>query len=130
MVKFGYTIVYVKDVKAELDFFVNTFGFKVKFITPDGDYGELETGQTVLSFASYSLANDNFGDKYTELSMKKGFSVELALIADNVGLTHNKALEKGAKELKKVSIKPWGQEVSYILTPQDVLVEICSPIDD
>jgi lactoylglutathione lyase len=59
MIKFGYTILYVTDVIKSIEFYEKAFGFERKFITPDSDYGELNTGETTLSFASKELANSN-----------------------------------------------------------------------
>jgi len=42
----GYTIFYVTDVEATLDFFTAAFGFERKMLTPENDYGELATGET------------------------------------------------------------------------------------
>ncbi|VAW47781.1 Lactoylglutathione lyase, partial [hydrothermal vent metagenome] len=46
MIKFGYTIVYVSDVKSALEFYKKSFGFDCRFLHESGDYGELETGST------------------------------------------------------------------------------------
>src|SRR5687768_8063909 len=48
---FGYTIVYVPDVKAATDFYSAAFGFTLRFNADDWDYAELETGDTTLAFA-------------------------------------------------------------------------------
>ena len=37
---------------------------KRKFITDEKDYGELDTGKTVLSFASHKLGKSNFQGGY------------------------------------------------------------------
>jgi lactoylglutathione lyase len=71
MVKFAYTILYVSDVSKSIEFYENAFGFERKFITPDNDYGELNVGETTLSFASKSLANSNlkkwiFGKRFKQ----------------------------------------------------------------
>lgn len=47
---YGYTILYVENVEATLAFYVKAFGFAQKFITPEKDYGELETGGTTLAW--------------------------------------------------------------------------------
>jgi lactoylglutathione lyase len=44
MVKFGYTILYVLEVAKSVEFYERSFGFTRKFVTPENDYGELETG--------------------------------------------------------------------------------------
>ena len=53
--KFKYTILYVKNVAETLNFFRNAFGFKQKMLHESGDYGELDTGPTTLSFSSLAL---------------------------------------------------------------------------
>ena len=53
-IRFGYTIVYVTDVKASIQFFEVVFGLAPRFYHDSG-YGEMETGQTVLAFASHVL---------------------------------------------------------------------------
>jgi lactoylglutathione lyase len=52
MVQFGYTILYVEDVEKSIVFYEKAFGFERKFITTENDYGELNTGQTTIAFAS------------------------------------------------------------------------------
>ena len=50
--KFGYTILYVEDVRKTLSFYDQAFGFKTKFLHESGDFGELEIGATALAFSS------------------------------------------------------------------------------
>ncbi|WP_345788921.1 VOC family protein [Legionella gresilensis] len=38
--KFGYTIIYVTDVKSSLAFFEKAFGFKIRFLHESDCYGE------------------------------------------------------------------------------------------
>jgi lactoylglutathione lyase len=66
MIQFGYTILYVADVEKSIAFYENAFGFERKFITPDNDYGELNTGQTSISFASKALVNSNLKEGFIE----------------------------------------------------------------
>jgi len=56
--KFKYTILYVKSVSKTLKFYENAFGFKTKFLHEAGDYGELDTGETTLSFSSLKLMSN------------------------------------------------------------------------
>lgn len=58
--KFGYTIVYVPDVSASLDFHTRAFGFERKFLHESGAYGELDTGETTLAFAAHEIGAMNF----------------------------------------------------------------------
>ena len=128
MIKFGYTIAYVDYVNKELTFFENAFGFKRRFLDPSGDYGELDTGSTVLAFANHELGESNFPGGYTRATPEKPIGMEITLVTDDVNGTHKRAIEHGAKEIKGPEIKPWGQEVSYVVTPSGVLVEICTPV--
>ncbi len=83
--KFGYTIIYVSDVASSLIFFEQAFGFSQKFIDPSGDYGELITGETTLSFAAHALGKANLPDGYVASDLSaKPLGVEIALITDSI----------------------------------------------
>ena len=76
MIKFGYTILYVKDVPKTIEFYEKAFGFKRNFLAPDNSYGELKTGNTTLSFASTELANSNLKNGFIESDInKKPFAI-------------------------------------------------------
>jgi catechol 2,3-dioxygenase-like lactoylglutathione lyase family enzyme len=55
---FGYTILYVTDVEKTVAFYESAFGLKRKFVHESG-YGELDTGETKLAFASVELATSS-----------------------------------------------------------------------
>lgn len=129
MVRFGYTIIYVKDVVSSLVFFETAFGLQRRFLHKEGDYGELETGETTLAFASHELATANFKDQVQLLSSDApAFGIEIALVADDLEDTHNRALSCGATEIAAPTQKPWGQTVSYLRCPAGSLIELCTPI--
>jgi hypothetical protein len=50
--KLGYTIVYVPNVAESLTFFESACGLSRRFLHDVGDYGELESGETTVDFAS------------------------------------------------------------------------------
>jgi lactoylglutathione lyase len=125
--KLGYTIVYVPNVAASLTFFEDAFGLSRRFLHESGDYGELETGETTLAFASHELGKMNFPAGFVAASeSSKPLGVEIALVTPSVVEAHAKALAAGATELKEPETKPWGQVVSYVRCPDGTLVEICS----
>ena len=125
----GYTIVYVPNVAASLTFFEDAFGLSRRFLHESGDYGELETGETTLAFASHELGNTNFPAGFVAASeSSKPLGVEIALVTPSVVEAHTKALAVGATELKEPETKPWGQVVSYVRCPDGTLVEVCSPV--
>lgn len=129
MTKFAYTILYVEDVTRSIDFYEKAFGFHRKFISPDHSYGELNVGETTLSFASLTLANSNLKDGFTESDLtKKPFGIEIGFTTDNVEETLQAALEAGAVLAEIAKTKPWGQVVAYVRDPDGFLVEICTPM--
>ncbi len=127
--KFGYAIIYVPDVAASLAFFESAFGLSRRFLHESGDYGELETGETTLAFASLGLGSMNFPAGLVAASASgKPLGIEIALVTPSVAEAHARALAAGATELKAPEAKPWGQVVSYVRCPDGALVEICSPV--
>jgi len=126
--KFGYTIVYVPDVPASVEFFERAFGLKRRFLHESG-YGEMETGATALAFATHELGKSNLPDGYVEASSsRRPLGMEIALVTESVELAHAKAIAAGAVSIKEPAVKPWGQTVSYVRCPDGTLVELCSPI--
>jgi lactoylglutathione lyase len=129
MIQFKYTILYVQDVSKAIEFYENAFGFQRKFITPENDYGELDTGNTILSFASIALAKSNLKDGFTESSiMQKPFGIELAFTTTDVETSIKLALQAGAQIVEEPKTKPWGQVVAYIRDTNGFLIEICTPM--
>ena len=129
MIKFAYTIFYVKDVEASLRFYETAFGFSRKFISPDAQYGELITGETTLSFAAVSLAKSNLAKGFTESSLtEKPFAIEIGFTTNDVEQTVASAVKAGAELLEKAKTKPWGQTVAYVRDPEGFLIEICTPM--
>jgi len=128
--KLGYTILYVPDVSASLQFFERAFGLKRRFLHESGTYGELETGETTLSFAAHELGDSNFPGGHVQAhSSAMPLGMEIALVTTNVAEAHGKAVACGARELAAPAAKPWGQVVSYVRAPDGCLIELCTPID-
>lgn len=129
MVKLGYTIMYVNDVVKAVEFYESSFGFKRKFLPPENDYAELETGSTTLAFASKELANTNLKNGFLESSItNKPFGMEIALTTDDVNATIEASVKNGAVLVVEPVIKAWGQVIAYIRDLDGFLIEICTPI--
>lgn len=127
--KYKYTIFYVEEVRATLDFYTKAFGFEKKFITPENDYGELVSGETTISFASIELGKANFKKGFSKLDrLDKPAGMEMAFVTENIEQDFAIAVEAGAKEYVPVEQKPWGQKVGYLLDPNGILIEICTPV--
>jgi catechol 2,3-dioxygenase-like lactoylglutathione lyase family enzyme len=125
--KFAYTIVYVADVAASLDFFERAFGLTRRFMVETGDYGELETGATTLSFAQHATARGNLGHDYVDAQTSvRPLGIEVGLVTDDVPLACERAVQAGATLLKAPATKPWGQTVAYVRCPDGTLVELCT----
>ena len=125
--RFGYTILYVGDVSASLDFYERAFGIKRRLIHESGQYAELETGATTLAFADHDLAAQNLPDELRPGAALTQPSFEVCFVADNVRAAYDKAREAGAEAISEPETKPWGQEVAYVRDPDGVLVELATP---
>lgn len=127
--KFGYTIVYVPDVDRALEFFEAAFGLNRRFLHESGMYGELETGSTTLAFAAFEVAEMNLPLPIVRSQLpEKPLGFEIALVTDDVAAAHEHAVRNGAIQLSPPETKPWGQTVSYVRTPEGILVELCTPV--
>jgi catechol 2,3-dioxygenase-like lactoylglutathione lyase family enzyme len=125
--QFAYTIVYVSDVDASLDFFGRAFGLKPRFLHESGQYGELETGATTLAFAAHSTARANLGAEYVAADASPDpLGVEVGFVTDDVANACAQAVEAGATLLTEPAVKPWGQTVAYVRCPDGTLVELCT----
>lgn len=130
MIKFAYTIFYVKDVTRTISFYEKAFGFQRKFISENNEYGELITGDTTLSFASIELGKSNLTKGFLESDVNaKPFGMEIGFTTDDVDATLSAALSAGASEVEKAKVKPWGQTVAYVKDPDGFLIEICTKMN-
>lgn len=129
MAHFGYCIIYVPSVEQTFQFFEQSFGIARRFLHESGDYGELETGSTILAFANHALGAASFPDGYIKTDQgSKPLGVEIALVDADVAKMHHKAIENGGTEMSPPQTKPWGQTVSYVRSPCGILLELCSPM--
>lgn len=127
--KYGYTMIYVDDVPSVLNFYSRAFGFEIRFLHESKAYGELNTGDTVLAFASHALMEANLPAAYVKTSSKtQPFGIEIAFVTDEVEQALARALEAGAIEIAKPKAKPWGQVVAHVRSIEGTLIEICSPV--
>lgn len=127
---FGYTIIYVPDVESTMTFYKNAFNLEEHFLHESKQYGELNTGNTKIAFASNSLAQSN-GVSFVENSTKNiAPGIEIAFITSDVKQAYQHAVKQGATTIKEPSLKPWGQEVAYLRDINGIIVELCSPMGE
>jgi lactoylglutathione lyase len=127
--RFGYTILYVLDVSASLDFYERAFGQRRRFLHESGQYAELDTGGTALAFAALELAASNLPGDHRPVSARRSPpTFEVCFVTDDVGGAFQRAVREGAEPVTSPQTKPWGQDVAYVRDPDGTLVEIASPV--
>lgn len=124
--KFKYTIMYVDNVRETLDFYSRAFGFEITFIDEGGDFGQLATGETSLSFCSTSLLKQL--GKNPGKANPNNPVFEIAFETEDVKGSLKKAVDAGAHLIQDVREEHWGQTTSYVNDPNGYLIEICSPV--
>lgn len=127
--KFAYTILYVPDVVRAIEFYERAFGCERGFVHESGEYGELKTGQTTLSFASLTLASSNVEGGVAPGDLRQPPpAFEVAFSTDDVAAAFARATAAGAVAASAPKVKPWGQTVAYVRDLNGNLVELCTPI--
>ena len=127
--KFAYTILYVPDVVEIIEFYERAFDFQRGFIHESGEYGELQTGNTTLSFASLTLANSNLdGGVIPSDPQRPPAAFEVAFSTDDVAAAYSRAVAAGATPVSAPKQKAWGQTVAYVRDLHGNLVELCTPM--
>ena len=124
--KLGYTILYVSNVAATVDFYERAFGLQRRFVHEGGDYAEMDTGSTALAFSSRELMR-SLG-KQPLAARAEAPSFEIALVTDNVEKAMAQAVAAGAKAIKATAQMPWGQTIAYVADIDGFLVELCTPV--
>lgn len=127
--KFGYTILYVADVPATVAFYETAFGLARRFIHESKHYAEMESGSTVLAFASESMSVANGVDVRPNRTTDTAAGFEIAFVTDDPAGAYDRAVTAGAAPVKPPTVKPWGQTVAYVRDVNGCLVELCTPIE-
>jgi|SRR5215208_13825 lactoylglutathione lyase len=125
--RFGYTILYVTDVAASLDFYERALGQRRRFVHESGQYAELDTGETALALAAHELAAANLPGVYREDPAGARPAFEVCFVTDDVQRAFDRAITEGAESVTPPQTKPWGQRVAYVRDPDGNLVELASP---
>jgi catechol 2,3-dioxygenase-like lactoylglutathione lyase family enzyme len=126
--RFGYTILYVSDVAASVEFYERALGQRRRFVHESGQYAELDTGDTALAFAAHELAAANVPGVFRPRERPDAApTFEVCFVTDNVQSAFDRAIEAGADSVSPPQTKPWGQDVAYVRDPDGNLVELASP---
>lgn len=130
-IKFKYTIIYVSSVEETLAFYGKAFGFETKMMLDSKEWGELETGDTTLAFATHEMGRINLDDRYQKADINAPpFGIELSFITDDVRAAFDKAVAAGAIPVKEPTEKPWGQTVSYVRSIDGTVIEIATQVGE
>ena len=125
--RFGYTILYVRDVAASLDFYERAFGQRRGLFHESGQYAELDTGDTTLAFASHELAAANLPQAFRPPAAAET-PFEVCFVTEDVPAAYRRAMDAGAPPVSEPQRKPWGQEVAYVRDPDGTLIELATPV--
>ncbi|WP_119680830.1 VOC family protein [Indioceanicola profundi] len=125
--KLKYTIHYVKNVKETLAFYGSAFGIPTQFLHESETYGELNTGETTLSFSSLQLMRDLGKNPSSPDPQRPCF--EIAFQTEDVAAAYARAVEAGAVPVQSPERMPWGQTVAYVSDLNGFLVEICTAVE-
>lgn len=123
---FAYTILYVENVAETLVFYGEAFGFKRKMMHESGDYGELDTGATTLSFSSLRLMEKIGKSPAPPAPGRPAF--EIAFCVEDVPAALIQAVDAGAELVQEARDMPWGQTTAYVTDINGFLVELCTPV--
>ena len=122
---------FVEDVPATLDFYRRAFGMKERYVHPSQGYGELETGETLLSFVGRKFIEDTdlLGGARVVFPRlgEPPIGAQIAFVTEDIHADWHRAVEAGATILKAPEPKPWGQTAGYLLDMNGVVVELCTP---
>lgn len=126
--RFGYTILYVRDVASSLDLYERAFDLRRRFVHDSGEYAELDTGATTLAFASRDLAASNLPPTFRPAEVgAPPPAFEVCLVTDDVRAAFRRAVAEGADAVSEPQTKPWGQDVAYVRDRDGNLIELASP---
>ena len=123
----AYTILYVADVRQSVEFYERAFGLKRKFVHEGGDYGEMDTGSTVLAFSSRALMRQ-LGKNPQEVRWDAP-CFEVACTTADVPQALEQAVSSGAALVQAPAQMPWGQTTAYVADLDGFLIEICTPVN-
>ena len=127
--RYAYTIMFVPDVERAIAFYERAFGLQRRFVAESGEYGELDTGATTLSFAQEDFAESGRGLAARPLRPDDAPpAFEIAFACDDVPAAYATATAAGATPVHEPIVKPWGQTVAYVRDADGAIVELCTPV--
>ncbi|CCQ11491.1 glyoxalase family protein superfamily protein [Pseudoalteromonas luteoviolacea B = ATCC 29581] len=121
-------IIYVDNVPEVLDFYYQAFGLATIMLSEMGDYGELDTGEIVVGFATHPLAQSQFKQNYIRSHPKQpALGFELMLQSDNVLAAYDKAVQAGAEPFSPPITKGTCSK-AYVRAIEGTLIALTSAV--
>jgi lactoylglutathione lyase len=121
----------VKDVPETTSFYERAFGLPLHYMHPSLGYAELNAGGAVLAFLSEEFVEkaDLLGGQpiRTNRLGSDPIAAHVALWSDNIEIDWSRAAAEGARVVKPLEEKPWGQTAGYLMDQNGVVVELCTP---
>lgn len=114
----------MQEVQASIDFYQAAFGLNLKFKHETGDYAEMHTGETTLTFCGFDLADQVVGRPYKKPSFENPIASQLTLEPSDVKSAFEQAKTAGARVLCEPEIKPWQFEVALLQDLDGHLIEL------
>lgn len=113
---------------AALDFYRRAFDLKTRFFDEALLYGELETGSSLVAFASHQLGAMLMPDHYQRSKSGQPSGVEIAFLTCDVPAAFAHAVAQGAEPLAKPTVTPWGATVAYLRAPEGTIIGLSTPV--
>ncbi len=127
--KFRWAIVYVPDLEATMSFYEHAFGLKRRFVSEEGGYGEMETGETRIGFAAQGMSEGAIDGGVVPLDAgDRPQATEFGFATDDVAGAFKRAVDAGAAPVSEPEVEPWGQTVAYVRDLNGMLVEFGTDI--
>jgi predicted enzyme related to lactoylglutathione lyase len=129
--KFGAVAVFVDDVPAVLDFYRRAFALETRHFDAEYQYGELQTGETIIGFVPHSLGAMLLPDGYQRPAPgEPPFGIYIAFGTTDVPAAFAKAIAAGATVVAEPKDMPWGQTVAHVRGIDGTLIELYTPMGE
>lgn len=121
---FAYTVIFVEDVAATIDFYERAFGVKRRFVSPN--FAQLDTGPTSLAFGSVENEQQQLGATTfrKNLPTLDPAGAQVSFVTDDIQGRFACAVEAGATAVVAPHQMPWGQWISRVRDNNGFLVSI------
>ncbi|WP_148615872.1 VOC family protein [Nocardioides rubriscoriae] len=117
-------MIWVADVPTSVRFYDEAFGIAARWVRDEGDYAQLETGETTLQLAALAAAPTSGLQITPHQPDGPAAAVQLSLAVDDVLAAVTTAVKAGAVLAVEPVTKPWGQVVAYLRDRDGVLIEL------